>query len=167
MRCGVVYRLTFANGQQYVGSTVKQLNARMHNHRQKVLTDNSPLYVCWREQGEPFAEIIAGPGLLEADLRKREFKEVESLPVQLRLNVAPGGMNGAFPGNQHAKGNILPQDIKDRLRCSQTGNRHRLGIPHSSDTKNRISASLRGRPKSEQTKQRMREAWARRRERAS
>ena len=163
-RCEVVYRLVFANGQQYVGSTVKRLNARMHSHRQNLWTSNAPLYICWREWGEPSVEIVAGPGLLEADLREREYREVGSLPLELRLNVAPGGMNGAFPGNRNSVG-LRSADTKSRMSKARLGNKNRCGIPHSPEAKNRISAALTGQPKSERAKRRMREAWVRRRER--
>jgi hypothetical protein len=136
---GIVYCLSFPSGRKYVGSTTLRIETRIHCHRQQALVSKTPVYKCWRKEGEPKVNIIA---ILPVEhLFERERIEVEKLGSK-KLNVAPGGMNGGFPGNHHAKGYRMPEEERQKKKRIMKGNNHRSGSLHSYDAKVRISESL-------------------------
>lgn len=144
---GTVYCLSFPGGRKYVGSTTLPMKTRMHCHRQQSSVSETPVYQCWRREGEPEVRIIAVVPIDQ--LFERERLEVERLGPE-RLNVAPGGANGGFLGNQNAKGMKHSEETRQRMSKHRRGNRYRAGVPHSLEAKAQISKSVK-------------EAWARKR----
>lgn len=61
-------------------------------------------------------------------------------------------------GNSYAKGSIRSQEFKDNLAKRMKGNTHSKGYHHTEEVKQKISASHKGVPKSEETRRKLSEA---------
>lgn len=159
----IVYKLTFPDGSSYIGATVKTLKDRMGPHWQAVARGSqSPLSQKLRQFGEPRQQVLS-----EWPTRDQALEAESKAIAHLKpcLNVHPGGPPSEdLVGNVHKKGKREGPETRQRKSEAFKGNQNRKGIPHSEAVKSKISASLKGRPKPDETKRRMREAWARKRE---
>lgn len=61
-------------------------------------------------------------------------------------------------GNSHAKGSVRTQKFKDNLASRMRGNTYTKGHHHTEEAKQKISASHKGIPKSEETRRKLSEA---------
>src|SRR5262245_48923915 len=55
----IIYRLTFSNGDTYIGQTSLTLEKRLSLHRSRIKRDKYPVAVAWRTCGEPIADVLA------------------------------------------------------------------------------------------------------------
>jgi len=89
----VIYLLTFPNGKQYIGQTVRMLGTRISQHRQAVNAGSLlPVHCAWRKHGEPSVSILGEYGDM-ASLHAAEISLIAS-----HGTLAPNGYNVAFGG---------------------------------------------------------------------
>ncbi len=66
-------------------------------------------------------------------------------------------------GNKRALGNKFSDEARKKQSQSLLGNKNALGLKHSDETKAKISQAIKGKPKSLETRERMKLAWIKRR----
>jgi len=171
MMQGTIYVLTFADGKHYVGQTRRSLHKRMIEHRRNMRNGvQTAIYDAWRNFGEPFCQ-VAMCDISELD--EFEIVVIETLDCMAPqgYNSVPGG--GFLPtldpaiaariGDKHRTDPTLLAKIRraQALRWKGTTPEERsewmrahglhAGKKHSAESKEKMSASLRGkntRPKS-------------------
>lgn len=89
----ILYRLTFSNGKNYIGQTVRKMTTRLNQHR-TAANKGSPLAVhcAWRKYGAPSVSIIANFDNLE------ELHVAEIAAIREEGTLSPNGYNIGFGG---------------------------------------------------------------------
>lgn len=131
VKYGIAYCLTFANGKKYVGITTQRLPERMQKHAHNARNSKRayPLYAAWRKHGEPTVSIL---GKFPID----ELGNAEIRFIQEIGTLAPQGYNVLHGG-----------EIS------------RLGIPHSAETKAKMSMACKGRVITQETRDKLAIVW--------
>ena len=150
MASAYLYSLTFADGKQYIGVTIRHPSIRVVEHRFRARTKSPQLvYRAWEQHGEPLLRILA---IIDARLAKH----TEQRAVEVFQTIAPTGYN-MMPGGEISP--MVMPEIAARVAFSKTG------VRHSDATRQRMAESHKGQRHSEATRARMRSAWEIRRKR--
>ena len=89
----VIYLLTFPNGKQYIGQTVRMLDIRISQHRQSANAGSLlPVHCAWRKHGEPSVSVLGTYGDMES-LHAAEIALIGEYGTR-----APNGYNVSFGG---------------------------------------------------------------------
>lgn len=152
VRMGILYKLTFANGKCYIGITTETLKRRVQRHvycarigRQYALS------AAIRKYGEDgFLSEVLGTFDSWSELTKREIEAINQYDC-----MCPGGYNmtGGGEGTLGVK-----KSIEARRRIGAASSQRNAGRTLTEVHKQRVGDAFRGKPLSEATKEKMREA---------
>lgn len=149
---------------RYVGKSDNP-NYRFINHcKDKRPTRNRSWILGLKNQGLlPVMEVLE-------EVKNSDWEDVEKYWIAqmkawgFRLNNITSGGNSGYErkvdsnGNKQGgskKGRVLSLETRAKMSLSRIGNKHRLGIPHSKDVRDKIKDAVRGKPRrphSEETK---------------
>ncbi len=162
---GGVYQITNTqNGKVYIGSAANfRKRACQHRwHLRHKKHGNFHLQRSWDKWGEDVflfevLEVVSGK---QSDRIKSEQKYInqylESWEECFNL-IKKAALNSRIKFNQ-LKGRKLSKEIKDKISTALKGNKNRLGLVHSKETKERISRSMKKRVFSEEHKKKLSQA---------
>jgi group I intron endonuclease len=164
----IVYRATNrVNGKSYIGKTTKTLHVRRTQHEKYTSTSNVPFHRALRKYGiDNFDWTILAQAESEDELNRLEIAIIaEQMP---HYNATRGGDGLCNPSaevrkkmSDKAKGHVKTPEQIEKWRRSVVGRKNTL------ETRLRISTAKKGKAFSESHKLALKEAWRRRRERAS
>lgn len=163
---GVLYKLAFPNGKEYIGITRQGLQVRIKEHVKASRSGGGHLlHRAWREHGYPAVQVLA---IVEnASLAETEIRAIRAFNTK-----HPGGYN-LTDGGEGVVGLPCSDEKKQKLRAANLGKRHseeaklRMSLAlkgHlcSDGTRAKISAANKGRgvgrPVSEETRQKLQQA---------
>lgn len=137
---GTLYKLTFANGKEYIGITRSTMARRFYDHKKAARNGSYPyaIYTAWRKYGEPILSVLAV--VEDADLCDAERRAIKKFNTK-----APHGYN-LTDGGEGVVGKEVTQATRDKLRAAN------LGKIQSPETRAKRSLSLTGRPVSAETR---------------
>ena len=89
----ILYQLSFSNGKNYIGQTVRKMTTRLNQHR-TAAKRGSPLAVhcAWRKYGEPSVSIVG-----EYDSHE-DLHAAEIAAIRDKCSLSPDGYNIGFGG---------------------------------------------------------------------
>lgn len=129
---GVLYKLAFPNGKEYIGITRQGLQVRLKEHAKAVRSGKGHLlHRAWREHGFPRVQVLAV--VENACLAETEIRAIQAFNTK-----HPGGYN-LTDGGEGVVGLPCSEETKQKLRAANLGKRH------SEESRLRLSLALRGR----------------------
>lgn len=164
----IIYKITNTiNGRVYIGQTVTSLARRWSQHTTS--KKNSPMYNAFRKYGaENFTIEVVCSALSPEHLNELEqhfIKAYDSM-VPKGYNLTSGG-DSAFTRSQHTrdlqsqamKGHEVSQETRDKISATLMGRPGvRKGATHTEEAKAKISAAQTGRKLSKETRDKMKAA---------
>lgn len=139
-KMGLLYKLDFSSGKSYIGITTStSIGGRLRHHRHHSKTGKLAVNHAWRKHGEPKVTILAIailPFLLELERRAIAVYKTHGLGG---YNLTPGGDI------------VMSPTPESRAKLSAIAKNRRF----SAETRARMSAASKGRPKSLEARQKM------------
>ena len=149
-RQGVIYLLTFANGKQYVGQTINNIEQRMRGHASSARKDNPrlPVHKAWAHHGKPDLLILV-------ELPEEQLSPAEVFFISLIGTLSPKGYNCTIGGERSPM--LMPEIVAKVRALASTPERVarnreiHLGSKRSLETRLQMSIDRKGKSISKQT----------------
>jgi group I intron endonuclease len=156
---GILYKLTFSNGKEYIGVTVGKLKKRIQRHKQASLSaKQQAVHAAWVKHGEPKATLLA-------IVPNGELHGTEIRAIRVFATRAPQGYNLTAGGEGRLGSEVsvearakLREAGKKRMACpearAKAGARNK-GKTTSPEARAKMSVARKGKPKSLETRAKM------------
>lgn len=156
---GILYKLTFSNGKEYIGVTAGKLKKRIQRHRQATLSaKQQAVHAAWVKHGEPKATILAV-------IANEDLHETEIRAIRVFATRAPQGYN-LTAGGEGRLGSEVSTEARAKLReagekrmtCPEArakAGAQNKGRTASPEARAKMSVARKGKPKSLETRVKM------------